>query len=110
MPSPPRIVSTMMRSLALLLTPLAGVALSLLTIGCGCAEETEDTKGATSAPAAKPLFDGKTLAGWEPANYAGNGGAEVVDGALRVKAGDGMLNGVKLKAGAEVPKKNYGCR
>jgi hypothetical protein len=93
-----------------LLTPLAGLALAFFT-GCGCADEpavAEETKAAESAAtAAKSLFDGKTLEGWEPTNYAGNGGGEVVDGALRVKSGDGMLNGVKLKAGAEVPKKNY---
>jgi len=80
---------------------------------CGCPKEAPVTEKPEVTPKEGPattmqLFDGKSLGFWEPANFAGNGGAEVTpEGALRIKAGDGMLNGVKWSRPKDLPKVNY---
>ena len=41
----------------------------------------------------QPLFDGKTLKGWTPVDFAGHGEVEIVDGAVQVNMG-AALSGI----------------
>jgi sugar phosphate isomerase/epimerase len=61
---------------------------------------------ATAAASAKEtlLFDGKTLAGWKPTNFAGAGPVEVQDGVIVLGIG-GDLTGITLASNP--PKTNY---
>ena len=101
--------------LVTLAAPLAGFALAITPcVGQDDAEPApakpeEETAAPAPGPAAKTLqmFDGKSLGFWKPTNFAGNGGAEVVDGALRVKTGDGMLNGVSWSRPDDLPRVDY---
>ncbi|HSH93337.1 MAG TPA: DUF1080 domain-containing protein [Roseimicrobium sp.] len=78
------------------LTPFlfAGALLFASLPGGAMAAETKPT--ATPEPAAdtgKPLFDGKTLAGWKPTGYAGGGEVKVEKGELLIDQGE-TLSGV----------------
>ncbi len=48
----------------------------------------DDSRGDPSAW--QPLFDGKSLAGWEPTNFGGQGDVEVKDGAIYLAMGSDM--------------------
>lgn len=60
--------------------------------------------GRAAEPEWKPLFDGKTLAGWKATEFAGGGEVAVKDGELRLATG-GDLTGVNF-TGA-MPKMGY---
>ncbi len=60
-------------------------------------------KGADE-PAAKPIFDGKSLTGWKITDFAGRGEVTVKDEQLILAAGD-PLTGVNCTQ--EAPKTNY---
>src|SRR3954464_3910965 len=53
----------------------------------------------------RPLFDGKTLAGWQTTKFGGHGEPEVKDGQILIPAGD-PLSGVN-RAKDDVPHVNY---
>jgi hypothetical protein len=53
----------------------------------------------------KPLFDGKTLQGWKPADYLGAGKVQVRDGAIVLEAGKQMTGIVHSFEG--LPRINY---
>ena len=52
----------------------------------------------------KPLFDGKTLAGWKPTDFGGRGEVTVANGQIVLEAGND-LTGVSYTG--EIPKTNY---
>jgi len=58
-----------------------------------------------ASPAVIRLFDGKTLTGWKVLDHAGNGGAEVKDGVLRLKQGEPITS--LVWAGEKLPVLNY---
>jgi hypothetical protein len=60
-----------------------------------------------SASAWKPLFDGKTLNGWEVVQFGGDGEVEVADGCIQMDFG-AMLTGVTYKK--DFPVTNYEIR
>ena len=63
---------------------------------------------AAQAPAQsgwQPLFDGKTLAGWTPTKFHGEGPVTVQDGRIALAAGRD-LTGITYTAG-DLPKTNY---
>ena len=65
--------------------------------------------GLTSLAAAEPqewraLFDGKTLKGWQPTDFAGHGETEIVDGTIQVNMGV-ALSGITYTN--ETPKVDY---
>lgn len=70
---------------------------------------------AESPPAsrnARGLFDGKTLAGWAPSGFEGEGGVKVVpnfaDGRAAIVIEPGVtLSGVTSTLGAKLPRVNY---
>jgi hypothetical protein len=55
----------------------------------------------------QPLFDGKSLAGWKPAEFQGQGAVRVENGAIVMEPGN-PLTGVN--ATAALPKVNYEVR
>lgn len=66
----------------------------------------------TNAPAAAPkasatgaLFDGKTLQGWQPTDFAGKGTVTVEDGEIRI--GLGYMTGITLTNTNDLPRMNY---
>jgi hypothetical protein len=60
----------------------AALAAGLLLLGPAAADE--------KAPAAKDLFDGKTLHGWKSTEFGGEGKVYVKDGAIVMNEGDSM--------------------
>ena len=69
------------------------------------AKMREHFAGAQAAKAQwLPLFDGKTLAGWKPTEFSGQGEVKVEDGKLVLDMG-GDLTGVNYAG--ELPKTNY---
>lgn len=91
----------LLRSVVCLLAAGAGICLSL----------TGNLLSADEPAAARPdssvisLFDGKTLTGWKVIEYAGDGGAEVKDGHLRIKQGEPITS--IIWKGQELPRINY---
>lgn len=90
--------------------PILAVVLALGA--CSCPDEDKAAAGDAGGEAedkARSLFDGESLAGWKPSNYAGNGEIQTAGGVLRINSGDGMLNGVKIADDAidTIPKVNY---
>jgi hypothetical protein len=55
------------------------------------------------APAAKNLFDGKTLTGWKITDFAGHGEVEVKEG--RIILGSGIMTGITWTN--DLPRTNY---
>jgi len=55
---------------------------------------------------ARSLFDGKTLDGWEPIEFGGEGDIAIVDGTIHMYAGD-PLTGICVTDETELPKTNY---
>ena len=58
-----------------------------------------------SATQSRLLFDGKTLKGWKPANFGGEGAVTVRDGQIFLEMGD-PLTGITW-TGGEIPHINY---
>ena len=56
----------------------------------------------------KPLFDGKSLAGWEAANFGGEGEVKVKDGVILLETGNDMT-GITYTRG-DFPKTDYELR
>ena len=74
-------------------------------------DATKSTKEEAAAEKKKKenvtsLFDGKSLAGWEIIEFGGEGEIELVDGVIRMHAGD-PLTGICVAEGTELPKANY---
>jgi hypothetical protein len=72
-----------------------------------CAALVLNVTGMAAEPAVgewKPLFDGKTLAGWKATGFSGGGDVVVKDGHIEMAAGSD-LTGVSGTAG--MPKMNY---
>ena len=91
---------------------LAVLAASLLAIGTlGAAprpasEQAARPQTATPADAAwQPLFDGKTLTGWQPSKFSAEGAVKVEDGRMVLDTGKSMT-GITW-AGATLPTTNY---
>ena len=61
--------------------------------------------GQNAAPAWQPLFDGKTLANWQPTQFGGEGQVKVENGQIVLDTGR-SLTGITW-AGGELPKTNY---
>jgi len=59
----------------------------------------------SQAQAWQALFDGKTLTGWKPTNFGGEGPVRVKDGQIILDQG-GPLTGITW-TGGEVPRMNY---
>jgi len=55
--------------------------------------------------ASQPLFDGKTLTGWQPSTFTGQGAVTVADGRIVLDTGKSMT-GITW-AGAPLPTTNY---
>ncbi|MCH2181196.1 MAG: DUF1080 domain-containing protein [Mariniblastus sp.] len=51
------------------------------------ADQDGSTDNSNQKPAARALFDGETLAGWEATNFGGEGEIEVANGVLRLAMG-----------------------
>lgn len=54
----------------------------------------------------RSLFDGNSMAGWEKIEFGGEGDIEVVDGEIRMYAGD-PLTGISVTEDVELPTANY---
>jgi hypothetical protein len=78
------------------------LALLLLVVPRVTAEPSQ-----TAAPAEgwQPLFDGKTLAGWQPSKFNADGAVRVEDGSIVLDTGANMT-GITW-AGATLPTTNY---
>ena len=74
------------------------LAAALFVIGLAAADEPPAEKW-------RPLFDGKSLAGWNVTKFGGEGDVEVKDGALLLHSGNDMT-GVTF-AGKDLPKMDY---
>jgi hypothetical protein len=61
---------------------------------------------AVDEPKARSLFDGKTLDGWQVAEFGGDGRVMVEDGRIVLETG-ATLTGITYKKGEELPKSNY---
>src|SRR5438045_3477627 len=108
------------------LTWVLSTALLLPLAGCTTSQKAEESKpgpkavttakASTAAPApigpppntpmtadSKPLFDGKTLKGWEITDFAGHGEVKVADQKLILEMG--VMTGVTYTN--PVPKMNY---
>lgn len=76
---------------------------------CAVPAAAASTGGSATKPATaagwRDLFDGKSLAGWKAADFAGHGEPAVEDGVLVLPNGEG-LTGVTY-AGGGLPKTNY---
>jgi len=59
----------------------------------------------TAAAQSRLLFDGKTLKGWKPTNFGGEGPVTVRDGQILLQRGD-PLTGITWDGGA-IPRMNY---
>ncbi|HEX3313802.1 MAG TPA: DUF1080 domain-containing protein, partial [Gemmataceae bacterium] len=86
--------------------------MSAFRLGCtvvfGVLIATSIAKAGEKSPAPekwRPLFDGKSLAGWNVTKFGGEGAVEVKDGAILLHAGND-LTGVTF-AGKDLPKMNY---
>jgi hypothetical protein len=61
--------------------------------------------GAPAAAGWKPLFDGRTLTGWQPTDFAGRGEVVVTNGEIHLETG--FMTGVTWTNAAELPRSNY---
>ena len=59
---------------------------------------------AADEPAWQSLFDGKTLTGWKPPNFSGQGTVEIENGAVVLGMGSDLTG---LNATGDLPKTNY---
>jgi hypothetical protein len=79
----------------------------LLSCACGVQEAPSNAVSlAGQQPETwRPLFDGKTLNGWKPTSFGGEGAVSVRDGRILLEAGD-PLTGVTW-TGGEILRMNY---
>lgn len=91
------------------------LAVFVTTIGPACFADSKDADSKATENknphAWRPLFDGKSLEGWEIPNFGGQGEVSVKDGAIVMEMGNDMT-GIRLAAdeegaGVELPKINY---
>ena len=75
-----------------------------LLIGCASAV-VHSQSPAPAAGGAEALFDGKTLGGWRPSKFSGQGAVKVENGTLVLESGND-LTGITW-AGADLPTSNY---
>jgi hypothetical protein len=84
-------------------------ALALLLLSAGRVSRAGDPPatppGSDKAAGWKDLFDGKSLAGWEPADYTGAGKPHVKDGAIVLERGK-VMTGIVYTRG-DFPKTDY---
>ena len=100
-------------------------AACILSTGCatrdaGCCTEDSSKSAAHAAPpsaktnapvaaqkgsASGNLFDGKTLQGWQPTDFAGKGTVTVENGEIRI--GLGYMTGITLTNTNDLPHMNY---
>jgi hypothetical protein len=83
---------------------LIAVSAWLVMLATLAVADTAQT-GRGNEPAWQPLFDGKTLANWQPTKFSGQGAVKVENGQIILEAG-GALTGITW-AGPELPTTNY---
>jgi hypothetical protein len=83
---------------------LAALGASLLAVGTLAATAREQTAKPADA-GWQPLFDEKTLTGWQPTRFSGEGAVKVEDGRIVLDAGNNMT-GITW-SGAAPPTTNY---
>jgi hypothetical protein len=87
-------------------------ALTQPMVACCVALAVAPLSGAEKAPAWRSLFDGRTLAGWVPSGFEGEGKVRVEQpfrggpGAIILEKGT-TLSGVTWTKSSELPKTNY---
>lgn len=92
------------------LAAFAAVYLSFLLAGVGPARVSSAEEPARTANSAEEdrkwvsLFDGKTLEGWKPSDFAGAGDVKVEDASILLAAGNDMTG---ITASRKIPKINY---
>ena len=79
---------------------LTALAASLLAVGAPAAQTAKPADAAW-----QPLFDGKTLAGWQPSTFSAEGAVRVEDERIVLDTGKSMT-GITW-AGATLPATNY---
>ena len=91
---------------------LAALGVSLLAVGALAAPRPGSGQAAvqpqTAQPADtgfQPLFDGKTLTGWQPSKFSAQGAVRVEDGQIVLDIGKSMTG--MTWAGAALPTTNY---
>ncbi len=83
----------------------AFAALTLVVAGTFVAAEEKAKPKNTAKAHWKPLFDGKSLAGWKAADYLGSGKVGVKDGTLVMEPGK-QMTGLTYRKG-DFPKVDY---
>ncbi|MBI3192354.1 MAG: hypothetical protein HYZ36_06790, partial [Pedosphaera parvula] len=88
---------------------LIPVAFALLLASAAVADAAETKTGANQFPAKsdqewQSLFDGRTLNGWRPTDFAGHGSVEVERGRIVIGMGE-MLSGVNWTN--DLPRMDY---
>jgi hypothetical protein len=84
-------------------TVLAATGISLLAVALSAAARPQTAKPAGAEW--QPLFDGKTLTGWQPSKLTAEGAVRVEDGRIVLDTGKSMT-GITW-AGAPLPATNY---
>lgn len=84
---------------------ISGLILALVA-GSIQAEEKAAPKKKKKDKSVLSLFDGKTLKGWTPTNFGGEGDVLVRDGAIVMEVGSDMT-GITWKDAKVLPKSNY---
>ena len=74
-------------------------------VSAAATAKTNLLAAAPSIPASGVLFDGKTLQGWEPTDFAGKGTVTVENGEIRL--GQGYMTGITLTSTSGLPRMNY---
>ncbi len=83
----------------------AGIGAALTLILAAALPADEPKPAGKDKDGWKPLFDGKSLAGWKSAGFTDSGTVEVKDGAIVMEAG-GTMTGVAYTRG-DFPKMDY---
>jgi hypothetical protein len=77
----------------------------VLILAAGLAALASDANAGADKAAWRPLFDGKTLAGWKVTNFGGEGDVSVKDGAIVMEQGN-QMTGITY-ARDDFPRMNY---
>jgi hypothetical protein len=90
----------------------AGVALAFALLASGCATKSAATRDAQAAPTTgtewRPLFDGRSLAGWRVVANGASGAVEVDGGRLVLGQGEPMTEvALAEPAAAKFPRDDY---
>src|SRR5213595_2101238 len=78
---------------------------SLVALGLLLVADGGSAVRAQGADGWQPLFDGKTLAKWQPTKFGGEGAVKVENGQIILESGK-SLTGITWASG-ELPKTNY---